>query len=166
MSSCFEGCTGLTTLSGLTIPSSVNSSSYCFAGCTSLTTAPIIPASVTEMRSCFFGCTSLTDLSGLTIPAGATNLYQCFQNCTSLTTAPVIPNSVTDMSQCFMNCTSLTGTITINASITDSSKWSNAFDGVDASKITTIYVPDATTKAKLLEKNTQFSDSQVVWPVP
>ena len=89
-----------------------------------------------------------------------------FRSCTSLTTAPVIPASVTDMEGCFQGCTSLSGTVTINASITDASKWENAFKDVDASKITKIYVPDAETKAKLLEKNTQFSDAQVEWPVP
>jgi hypothetical protein len=93
-------------------------------------------------------------------------MADCFNDCTSLTTAPSIPANVTDMRKCFMNCTNLTGTVTVNASITGGYSWTDAFNGVDASKITTIYVPDATTKAKLLEKNTQFSDSQVVWPVP
>jgi len=145
MSGCFYGCTNLTDLSELTIPNNVTDMSYCFDRCTGLTDLSelTIPDSVTNMSACFYGCTGLTDLSELTIP-----------------------DSVTNMKDCFRGCTSLSGTVTINASITSGTSLLDTFKNVDASKITTIYVPDATTKEKLLQKNTQFSDAQVVWPVP
>ena len=53
-SSCFFGCTGLTSI---TIPNSVTSLGYeCFKGCTGLTSITI-PNSVTSLGSiCFSGC--------------------------------------------------------------------------------------------------------------
>ena len=47
---------------------------------------------------------------------------------------------------CFGGCTSLSGTVTINASITDASKWEYAFDGVTG---VTVQVPNACTKAAI-----------------
>ena len=146
------------------IPASVTNMRGCFADCRSLTTAPAIPAGVTNIKNCFSDCRSLT--AAPEIPAGVTNMYSCFYNCWNLTTAPEIPASVTDMRECFYGCSELSGTVTINASITDPEKLEYAFLNVDASKITKIYVPDAETKAALLQKNTQFSDAQVEWPVP
>jgi len=164
MESCFNNCTSLTDLSGLAIPAGVTTLKYCFEDCSSLTDVPDLSActNLTDMGSCFSSCTSLTDLSGMTIPDSVTSMWQCFHGCTGMTKAPVIPENVTNMYHCFYGCTSLSGTITINASIADASNWTDAFKNVDASKITAIYVPDPETKAALMEKNTQFSDSQVI----
>jgi len=162
MDCCFHGCKSLTTAP--VIPAGITNMYDCFDDCTSLTTAPVIPDSVTSMNCCFYKCTNLTTAPA--IPDSVTRMASCFYNCESLTTAPVIPDSVTEMDGCFSGCTSLSGTVTINASITDAVYWRDAFKNVDASKITKIYVPDAETKAALLQKNTQFSDAQVEWPVP
>ena len=155
----------LTDVSGLTIPAGVTSMNSCFYN-SGITNVPDLSActNLTDLDECFSYCFELT--TAPVIPASVTTMKECFVNCIKLTTAPVIPANVTNMESCFKGCSALSGTVTINASITDATKWTDAFKDVDASKITTIYVPDATTKAKLLEKNTQFSDSQVVWPVP
>ena len=47
---------------------------------------------------------------------------------------------------CFGGCTSLSGTVTINASITNSSMWYYAFRGVTG---VTVQVPDCGTKAAI-----------------
>ena len=79
--------------------------SSCFFGCTGLTSITI-PNSVTTLEgSCFFGCTGLTSI---TIPNSVTSLgYECFKGCTGLTSI-TIPNSVTSLgSGCFANCARL-----------------------------------------------------------
>ena len=75
--SCFEGCTGLTSI---TIPSSVTSlGDYCFPGCSGLTSITI-PSSVTSLGDgCFQDCSGLTSI---TIPSSVTSLGgNCFWNC-------------------------------------------------------------------------------------
>ena len=79
--------------------------SFCFNGCTNLTQAPVIPASVTDMRFCFSDCTNLTQAP--VIPASVTDMSYCFSDCTKLTQAPVIPVNVTNMQNCFSGCTRL-----------------------------------------------------------
>ena len=61
--SCFEGCTGLTSI---TIPSSVTSlGDYCFPGCSGLTSITI-PSSVTSLGDgCFQDCSGLTSITSL-----------------------------------------------------------------------------------------------------
>ena len=90
------------------IPNSVTSlGSSCFNGCTGLTSITI-PNSVTSLgSSCFFGC---TDLTSITIPNSVTSLGdECFCDCTGLTnikmkssTPPTASGSVFDL------CSSLT----------------------------------------------------------
>ena len=80
--SCFEGCTGLTSI---TIPSSVTSlGDYCFPGCSGLTSITI-PSSVTSLGDgCFQDCSGLTSI---TIPSSVTSLGgNCFLNCQKLET--------------------------------------------------------------------------------
>ena len=101
--SCFEGCTGLTSI---TIPSSVTSlGDYCFPGCSGLTSITI-PSSVTSLGDgCFQDCSGLTSI---TIPSSVTSLGQgCFWNCSGLTSI-TIPSSVTSLGgNCFLNCQKL-----------------------------------------------------------
>ena len=80
--SCFEGCSGLTSI---TIPSSVTSlGESCFKGCSGLTSITI-PSSVTSIDAdCFRNCTGLTFV---TIPSSVTSLgYKCFSGCKNLET--------------------------------------------------------------------------------
>ena len=80
--SCFEGCTGLTSI---TIPSSVTSlGDYCFPGCSGLTSITI-PSSVTSLGDgCFQDCSGLTSI---TIPSSVTSLGDyCFPGCLNLET--------------------------------------------------------------------------------
>ena len=111
--SCFEGCTGLTSI---TIPSSVTSlGDYCFPGCSGLTSITI-PSSVTSLGDgCFQYCSGLTSI---TIPSSVTSLGDgCFQDCSGLTSI-TIPSSVTSLGgNCFWNCSGLTS-ITIPSSVT------------------------------------------------
>ena len=90
----------------VTIPSGVTTlGSSCFNGCTGLTSIAI-PSSVTTLESgCFSGCTGLTNI---TIPSGVTSLPSaCYYNCTGLTNV-TIPSSVTSLeSSCFSGCTNL-----------------------------------------------------------
>ena len=101
--SCFEGCTGLTSI---TIPSSVTSlGDYCFPGCSGLTSITI-PSSVTSLGDgCFQDCSGLTSI---TIPSSVTSLGDfCFQGCSGLISI-TIPSSVTSLGgNCFLNCQKL-----------------------------------------------------------
>ena len=111
--SCFEGCSGLTSI---TIPSSVTSlSESCFKGCSGLTSITI-PSSITSLgESCFSGCSGLTSI---TIPSSITSLGEsCFSGCRGLTSI-TIPSSVTSLgASCFWDCRGLTS-ITIPSSVT------------------------------------------------
>ena len=111
--SCFEGCTGLTSI---TIPSSVTSlGDYCFPGCSGLTSITI-PSSVTSLGDgCFQDCSGLTSI---TIPSSVTSLGDyCFPGCSGLTSI-TIPSSVTSLGyKCFSGCSGLTS-ITIPSSVT------------------------------------------------
>ena len=81
-SSCFSGCTGLTSI---TIPNSVTSlGNECFAFCAGLSSITM-PYSVTSLGdSCFRGCTGLTSSN---IPNSVTSLrYRCFYGCNNLST--------------------------------------------------------------------------------
>ena len=112
-SSCFELCSGLTSI---TIPSSVTSlGESCFEGCSGLTSITI-PSSVTSLsESCFSNCSGLTSI---TIPSSVTSLgASCFWYCSGLTSI-TIPSSVTSLGElCFWNCSGLTS-ITIPSSVT------------------------------------------------
>ena len=111
--SCFEDCSGLTSI---TIPSSVTSLGWsCFSGCSGLTSITI-PSSVTSLGgACFSGCRGLTSI---TIPSSVTSLGDySFNGCRGLTSI-TIPSSVTSLGRsCFWGCTSLTS-ITIPSSVT------------------------------------------------
>ena len=111
--SCFEGCTGLTSI---TIPSSVTSlGDGCFQDCSGLTSITI-PSSVTSLGDyCFWNCSGLTSI---TIPSSVTSLGDfCFQGCSGLISI-TIPSSVTSLGgNCFLNCSGLTS-ITIPSSVT------------------------------------------------
>ena len=101
--SCFEGCSGLTSI---TIPSSVTSlSESCFKGCSGLASITI-PSSITSLgASCFWECRGLTSI---TIPSSVTSLGEnCFAYCTSLTSI-TIPSSIISFSWgCFYGCSGL-----------------------------------------------------------
>ena len=80
--SCFEGCSGLTSI---TIPSSVTSlGESCFSDCRGLTSITI-PSSVTSLGDyCFKYCSGLTSI---TIPSSVTSLgAYCFSDCKNLET--------------------------------------------------------------------------------
>ena len=132
--SCFEGCTGLTSI---TIPSSVTSlGDYCFDGCRGLTSITI-PSSVTSLGDhCFDGCRGLTSI---TIPSSVTSLGRyCFYECDGLTSI-TIPSSVTSLGEfCFSYCRGLTS-ITIPSSVT--SLGDCCFQG--CSGLTSITIPSS-----------------------
>ena len=135
-SSCFELCSGLTSI---TIPSSVTSlGESCFEGCSGLTSITI-PSSVTSLsESCFSNCSGLTSI---TIPSSVTSLgASCFSFCSGLTSI-TIPSSVTSLgASCFWNCSGLTS-ITIPSSVTSLGEtcfW-------DCSGLTSITIPSSVT---------------------
>ena len=134
--SCFEGCTGLTSI---TIPSSVTSlGDYCFPGCSGLTSITI-PSSVTSLGDgCFQDCSGLTSI---TIPSSVTSLGDyCFPGCSGLTSI-TIPSSVTSLGDgCFQDCSGLTS-ITIPSSVT--SLGGNCF--WNCSGLTSITIPSSVT---------------------
>ena len=134
--SCFEGCTGLTSI---TIPSSVTSlGDYCFPVCSGLTSITI-PSSVTSLGDgCFQDCSGLTSI---TIPSSVTSLGDyCFPVCSGLTSI-TIPSSVTSLGDgCFQDCSGLTS-ITIPSSVT--SLGGNCF--WNCSGLTSITIPSSVT---------------------
>ena len=134
--SCFEECSGLTSI---TIPSSVTSlGASCFAFCDGLTSITI-PSSVTSLgASCFEGCSGLTSI---TIPSSVTSLGdECFQGCSGLTSI-TIPSSVTSLDDyCFQGCSGLIS-ITIPSSVT--SLGYRCFEG--CSRLTSITIPSSVT---------------------
>ncbi|MBQ8043897.1 MAG: leucine-rich repeat domain-containing protein, partial [Clostridia bacterium] len=119
MTNTFSGCTALTDLSKIVIPSSVTSMTSTFSGCTALTDISklVIPSSVTSMGGTFSECTALTDASNFVIPSNVSGIGSLFSGCTNLKTAPIIPATVKNMNYLFENCESLTGTITINVDL-------------------------------------------------
>lgn len=126
-------------ISGVTIPSSVNTlDDSAFANCTELTSVTI-PSNVIYLKNGVFkGCTALTDvdildsvtdmgtwtfwdctaLTHVTIPDSVTKIGQyTFNGCTALAHVD-IPNSVTEIeTDAFKNCTALTE-VTIPGSMT------------------------------------------------
>ena len=156
--SCFELCSGLTSitipssvtslgascfscssLTSITIPSSVTSlGDCCSSGCRGLTSITI-PSSVTSLGVvCFAGCSGLTSI---TIPSSVTSLGEsCFYGCSGLTSI-TIPSSVTSIGDdCFGDCSSLTS-ITIPSSVT--SLGDNCFE--DCRGLTSITIPSSVT---------------------
>ncbi|MBQ8044394.1 MAG: leucine-rich repeat protein, partial [Clostridia bacterium] len=97
----------------------VTSMTSTFSGCTALTDLSklAIPSSVTSMNSTFNGCTALTDASNFVIPSNVSSINSLFSECTNLKTAPTIPSTVKNMDYLFANCESLTGTVTINTDL-------------------------------------------------
>ena len=134
--SCFEACSGLTSI---TLPSSVTSLGYsCFSGCSRLTSITI-PSSVTSLGGfCFYDCSGLTSI---TIPSSVTSLGDgCFYCCSGLTSI-TIPSSVTSLNNsCFSICSGLTS-ITLPSSVT--SLGSSCFS--DCSGLTSITLPSSIT---------------------
>ena len=134
--SCFEDCSGLTSI---TIPSSVTSLGWsCFSGCSGLTSITI-PSSVTSLGgACFSGCRGLTSI---TIPSSVTSLGDySFNGCSGLTSI-TIPSSVTSLGRsCFSYCTSLTS-ITIPSSVTSLGEY--CFESCYS--LTSITIPSSVT---------------------
>ena len=134
--SCFEGCSGLTSI---TIPSSVTSlGESCFDGCSGLTSITI-PSSVTSLgASCFYDCRGLTSI---TIPSSVTSLGNyCFYDCRGLTSI-TIPSSVTSLGNyCFSDCRGLTS-ITIPSSVTSLGDHCFTF----CTSLTSITIPSSVT---------------------
>ena len=97
----------------------VTSMTSTFSGCTTLTDLSklVIPSSVTSMNGTFSGCTTLTDASNFAIPSNVSDIDSLFSGCTNLKTAPIIPATVKSMDYLFENCELLTGTVTINANL-------------------------------------------------
>ena len=134
--SCFEGCSGLTSI---TIPSSVTSlGESCFSVCSGLTSITI-PSSVTSLgKSCFSNCSGLTSI---TIPSSITSLGDhCFSFCSGLTSI-TIPSSVTSLGEsCFWYCSGLTS-ITIPSSVTSL----GGYCFWNCSGLTSITIPSSVT---------------------
>jgi hypothetical protein len=114
----FSSCTGLTSVSGLTIPDVALSEECCemmFIGCTNLTNAPTLLSTTLAQycyQSMFASCSSLTTAPELPATALTSYCYQSmFDGCSSLTTAPELP-ATTLANNCYNNmfngCTSLT----------------------------------------------------------
>ena len=135
----FKGCTSLTDVSNLELPSTTLSS-YCyqkmFYGCTSLINTPSLPA--TELASrCYFemfsDCTSLTSAPELPATTLVDNCYHdMFYRCTSLVNAPSLP-ATTLANGCYYDmfggCTSLVNAPELLATTLASECYQSMFSG-------------------------------------
>lgn len=112
----FSGCTALTDVSELELPSTTLSE-RCYRNMfrnTRITTPPVLPATTLATycySSMFNSCTSLTSAPALPATTLATYCYYyMFENCSALTTAPELP-AATLVNYCynnmFKNCSSL-----------------------------------------------------------
>ena len=135
-SSCFEDCSGLTSV---VIPEGVTSlGHYCFYGCSGLTSI-IIPEGVTSLGdACFWNCSALTSV---VIPEGVTSLENyCFSGCSALTSV-IIPEGVTNIgTSCFYGCSGLTSVI-----IPEGVTYLGNACFTSCSSLTSIVIPDSVT---------------------
>ena len=151
----FRGCTSLTDVSNLELPSTTLTS-YCyynmFNGCSSLVNAPTLPAT-TLVDNCyynmFYNCKALTTAPELPATTLANYCYYgMFNGCTSLVNAPSLP-ATTLADNCyremFYNCKALTTAPTLPATTLTSYCYYNMFNGC-TSLISTPELP-ATTLA-------------------
>ena len=127
-SSCFQGCTSLTSIPENLFANCPNATNFtwCFYNCSGLTGS--IPENLfasntaaTYFTLCFCNCSGLTG----SIPENlfATNtavdsFTQCFEDCINLTSIPdnlfVNNTAVTSFERCFRSCSGLTGSIPEN----------------------------------------------------
>ena len=133
VSHCFDGCTGLTSISRLNSCTQITAlPAYCFANCSNLnpnsalnsriqvflegcfansglTSLAVIPTAVTRIgNGCFSGCASLTSISRMSSMTAITALpKECFMDCTALESLEGCNNIQIVGEKCFMNCTSV-----------------------------------------------------------
>ena len=150
MTSAFEGCTSLATISGLENVTVIQDRA--FFGCTSLTSVTTSAMMIGE--SAFEGCTALTSV---TINAGSfmnMSAKYIFKGCTALETFE-IPKVVTDISTTsFEGCSSLTLTVA------DGNSKYFAADGVLFSGSNLVYVPAGVTTFEIPASITNIGNMQ------
>lgn len=104
MNETFKNCTNLTVAPA--IPNSITSMDDTFAGCTALTDVSkvVIPSTALYLERCFYNCTSLTTLPNMTMATNMMDISSLFRNCPLATAPDRIPSSVTDLLWAFDGC--------------------------------------------------------------
>lgn len=112
----------------------------------------------------FYSCNKLTvlDVSNFNT-VNVTNMYRMFHNCSSLISLDVSnfnTKSVTSMDQMFKDCRKLTSLNLKNLDISKVTSYGNIFSYVPND--VAIYVSTDEMKAWVLDKNSSFTNIQVV----
>ena len=118
--SCFAGCSGLTSIPENLFANNtaVTNFGFCFNYCTGLTSIPenlfANNTAVTNFGYCFYQCSGLTSIPDNLFAnnTAVTTFGYCFASCTSLTSIPdnlfATNTAVTDFGYCFVSCSGLT----------------------------------------------------------
>lgn len=136
----FDGCSGLTDISGLELPATTlttNCYQSMFSGCSIITSVPLLPATTLAngcYRLMFNGCTSLTTAPELPAITLSDSCYSyMFSGCSSLTSVPALLPATTLVNSCyygmFHNCTSLTAAPELPATTLQMMCYENMFNG-------------------------------------
>ena len=134
----FSGCSGLTSLS---LPSGLTSIGYnAFSGCSGLTSLSL-PSGLTSIDfNAFSGCSGLTSLS---LPSGLTSIgVGAFSGCSGLTSLSLSSGLTSIGDVAFSGCSGLTSIYVYTEKLPNTG--SNVFDGCDAKKKCTVYIPKGT----------------------
>lgn len=114
LSSCFRGCTAMTSAANFNIRGNSVDANCIFKDCTTLVTGPTI-TSVQNLSYGFHNCRNLRNwttqqTTSITLPSTITNLNNTFGNCSSLTETPNLYNAtnISSLESTFLNCSSLT----------------------------------------------------------
>lgn len=108
LNSCFDSCTNLIEIEGITNTSQVTDITGMFGYCSKMTTAPLFDTSnVTNFSRMFQKCQELISVPQYNTSKG-TNLSEMFSDCRKLETVPTLDfSSATNLNSMFSYCTKL-----------------------------------------------------------
>ena len=171
-SSWFDGCSKLTSVTGLKNARSERASkmAYMFRGCSSLTTLDLSEfktTTVTSMTGMFEGCTKLKTLNlGGVWTGNVTSMSSMFKNCSALTSLDLSgfsTSKVTSMSDMFYGCSALTSLKLSNFNTANVTSMSAMFQGCSA--LTSLDIANFNT-SKVISMDHMFYQCKALTSIP